>query len=101
MLFAIRQEADRIREIAPPVANFQSGFPLPASSAKKNPSLDPPKTSPPPVESSPAQGCDFSLNYHTILPVRSEEHTSELQSQSNLVCRLLLEKKKKIITYTS
>src|SRR2546430_10067739 len=30
---------------------------------------------------------------------RSEEHTSELQSQSNLVCRLLLEKKKK--TYAS
>src|SRR2546427_3082305 len=28
---------------------------------------------------------------------RSEEHTSELQSQSNLVCRLLLEKKKKDI----
>src|SRR5256886_9028611 len=27
-------------------------------------------------------------------PARSEEHTSELQSQSNLVCRLLLEKKK-------
>src|SRR5688572_3876326 len=30
---------------------------------------------------------------------RSEEHTSELQSQSNLVCRLLLEKKKKKETY--
>src|SRR2546427_5255288 len=29
------------------------------------------------------------------IPFRSEEHTSELQSQSNLVCRLLLEKKKK------
>src|SRR2546430_11162356 len=29
---------------------------------------------------------------------RSEEHTSELQSQSNLVCRLLLEKKKKTLT---
>src|SRR2546427_8812909 len=29
--------------------------------------------------------------------IRSEEHTSELQSQSNLVCRLLLEKKKKKI----
>src|SRR5688572_32546570 len=29
------------------------------------------------------------------VPERSEEHTSELQSQSNLVCRLLLEKKKK------
>src|SRR5688572_31330739 len=33
--------------------------------------------------------------------VRSEEHTSELQSQSNLVCRLLLEKKKKENTHTS
>src|SRR2546427_4436098 len=31
---------------------------------------------------------------------RSEEHTSELQSQSNLVCRLLLEKKKKKKTKT-
>src|SRR2546427_8887004 len=30
-----------------------------------------------------------------LAAVRSEEHTSELQSQSNLVCRLLLEKKKK------
>src|SRR5688572_31510681 len=30
-----------------------------------------------------------------VCPKRSEEHTSELQSQSNLVCRLLLEKKKK------
>src|SRR5256886_3789625 len=29
--------------------------------------------------------------------LRSEEHTSELQSQSNLVCRLLLEKKKKLV----
>src|SRR4051812_49744961 len=32
---------------------------------------------------------------------RSEEHTSELQSHVNLVCRLLLEKKKKKITNTS
>src|SRR5438270_8760139 len=31
---------------------------------------------------------------------RSEEHTSELQSQSNLVCRLLLEKKKKKLNTT-
>src|SRR2546427_9587032 len=31
---------------------------------------------------------------------RSEEHTSELQSQSNLVCRLLLEKKKNQYTHT-
>src|SRR2546430_10906847 len=33
--------------------------------------------------------------------VRSEEHTSELQSQSNLVCRLLLEKKKQITRFLS
>src|SRR5205085_2307982 len=31
------------------------------------------------------------LNYFSFLETRSEEHTSELQSQSNLVCRLLLE----------
>src|SRR2546427_7466836 len=37
---------------------------------------------------------DRLLNACHCLPVRSEEHTSELQSQSNLVCRLLLEKKK-------
>src|SRR2546430_3022195 len=36
---------------------------------------------------------DNLFHRHTIL-LRSEEHTSELQSQSNLVCRLLLEKKK-------
>src|SRR3989442_10630732 len=34
---------------------------------------------------------------HTSLRVRSEEHTSELQSRPHLVCRLLLEKKKKQI----
>src|SRR2546426_5983324 len=39
-------------------------------------------------------GCHFREEYQT--PERSEEHTSELQSPCNLVCRLLLEKKKKI-----
>src|SRR5260221_10054966 len=33
----------------------------------------------------------------SIFEVRSEEHTSELQSHSDLVCRLLLEKKKRVI----
>src|SRR2546426_8209339 len=32
--------------------------------------------------------------FHSLRPNRSEEHTSELQSPCNLVCRLLLEKKK-------
>src|SRR5688572_31349822 len=37
---------------------------------------------------------EFVRTRESILPgLRSEEHTSELQSQSNLVCRLLLEKK--------
>src|SRR5688572_31582274 len=39
----------------------------------------------------PRQSCALSGTGSS----RSEEHTSELQSQSNLVCRLLLEKKKK------
>src|SRR2546430_13042273 len=38
---------------------------------------------------------DFMVSDGKTYSVRSEEHTSELQSQSNLVCRLLLEKKKK------
>src|SRR5688572_32431018 len=43
-----------------------------------------------------ASACDCSLTIAPWADARSEEHTSELQSQSNLVCRLLLEKKKKI-----
>src|SRR2546430_6083758 len=35
------------------------------------------------------------VGFLAVPVMRSEEHTSELQSQSNLVCRLLLEKKKK------
>src|SRR2546427_2575939 len=38
---------------------------------------------------------DLEAPMWIIYLARSEEHTSELQSQSNLVCRLLLEKKKK------
>src|SRR5688572_31329074 len=40
--------------------------------------------------------CCAATGNATARMSRSEEHTSELQSQSNLVCRLLLEKKKKI-----
>src|SRR5205085_12044904 len=43
----------------------------------------------------PLGSCTMKLN-----ATRSEEHTSELQSQSNLVCRLLHEKKKKTV-YTT
>src|SRR2546430_6061835 len=41
-----------------------------------------------------SQWCpSLSFLFSFMLSIRSEEHTSELQSQSNLVCRLLLEKK--------
>src|SRR5688572_32044318 len=59
------------------------------------------KSRPHAVVSAPApQGASVSSRLETLAPCgagRSEEHTSELQSQSNLVCRLLLEKKKKKI----
>src|SRR2546427_2671516 len=47
--------------------------------------------------------CDTPTRRERLLSIedRSEEHTSELQSQSNLVCRLLLEKKKKDPTKSS
>src|SRR5207302_10949085 len=41
-----------------------------------------------------AQGVDLVEIAPNATPSRSEEHTSELQSRENLVCRLLLEKKK-------
>src|SRR5256885_11720733 len=40
----------------------------------------------------------FAISRYRMDLVRSEEHTSELQSPCNLVCRLLLEKKKQIYT---
>src|SRR5206468_12962391 len=43
-----------------------------------------------------AKGYAGALAWSLVVGDRSEEHTSELQSRSDLVCRLLLEKKKKI-----
>src|SRR5437899_7935414 len=57
------------------------------SSSTKRPPLYTLATKPPPKEISSA-----------ISASRSEEHTSELQSLRHLVCRLLLEKKKKMLT---
>src|SRR2546427_9273414 len=45
-----------------------------------------------------ADAVEVRMRDAATLAGRSEEHTSELQSQSNLVCRLLLEKKKKKVT---
>src|SRR5690606_41472082 len=46
------------------------------------------------VEGLPGRGVIFTVGYEGLQLDRSEEHTSELQSRENLVCRLLLEKKK-------
>src|SRR5256885_13006320 len=43
----------------------------------------------------------FKMRIEKTLLVRSEEHTSELQSPCNLVCRLLLDKKKVKISHTT
>src|SRR6478736_10322829 len=48
-----------------------------------------------PISSTHAWHRPLRQNSPAVQSRRSEEHTSELQSQSNLVCRLLLEKKKK------
>src|SRR5207253_7476862 len=45
-------------------------------------------------------GQEWSLVGQQVLALRSEEHTSELQSRGHLVCRLLLEKKKERNTLT-
>src|SRR2546430_12455382 len=46
------------------------------------------------------RGREAQRHHHRDQHQRSEEHTSELQSQSNLVCRLLLEKKKTVHSYS-
>src|SRR5689334_24465283 len=48
------------------------------------------------LEIAKATGFDPALAIRELTKTRSEEHTSELQSQFHLVCRLLLEKKKRI-----
>src|SRR5688572_32505079 len=74
---------------------FRSSFRDPATTHQRRPTS--PARGPWPLGEHARQGAS------TCQQSRSEEHTSELQSQSNLVCRLLLEKKKKkkktILTY--
>src|SRR5690606_41744758 len=60
----------------------------------------PSSAQPAPVPLLKAEAVSYAVGKHTLVDqvsfhlVRSEEHTSELQSRENLVCRLLLEKKK-------
>src|SRR5688572_32562626 len=50
------------------------------------------------IDAANEQGGKDNITAVIVTERRSEEHTSELQSQSNLVCRLLLEKKKQRTT---
>src|SRR5260370_23487966 len=52
---------------------------------------------PPHGSSRPARASGRKIQTSSLLFLRSEEHTSELQSHLNLVCRLLLEKKKTMV----
>src|SRR5439155_16475264 len=74
------------RESGPPSSATYCSRRAAANKASSNPYQSPPKNMWPLI--SPASGAPSSF-------IRSEEHTSELQSRGHLVCRLLLEKKKK------
>src|SRR5690606_42054108 len=54
---------------------------------------DEPAVAPPHADGAPRARAPRALRHRPARCVRSEEHTSELQSRENLVCRLLLEKK--------
>src|SRR2546429_4064791 len=88
VFFFFFKEKDAIGFVA--VTGFQS-CPLPTPPAKAAPAQPPPAD--PPAAAQPSA----TLRPPREVPstVRSEEHTSELQSRLHLVCRLLLEKKKK------
>src|SRR2546426_6712842 len=70
---------------------------LPISRSPPNTGMPPAPWSTPP--SNPAATPTTAPCSSSSAMTRSEEHTSELQSPCNLVCRLLLEKKKKNIKY--
>src|SRR2546430_12660223 len=84
--FFFFQAEDGIRDLT--VTGVQTCA-LPISSTWESPDGDLPRVH--------LRGCPPAAERARGAQVRSEEHTSELQSQSNLVCRLLLEKKKKKI----
>src|SRR5438105_11241627 len=65
---------------------FDSPYPMRSTATTRWPSF----------KSCSARSASFAFPASPMRIVRSEEHTSELQSRVDLVCRLLLEKKKKI-----
>src|SRR5262249_61273329 len=76
---------------------FRSKNP-PSSPASKRAFASTTKDQKPPIGVALEKSAVAGRRMRSRRPGRSEEHTSELQSLTNLVCRLLLEKKKNIIT---
>src|SRR2546430_12388278 len=77
-------------------------FRSPCAAAPRYPALGKMSPDAAPSASFAPSSTDTRVGFCCIIAVtcvvfRSEEHTSELQSQSNLVCRLLLEKKKNLL----
>src|SRR5690242_20868815 len=82
----------RVCSFSPPAGETMS-----SAHAKSVSVRQPPPSAPTRGNAAPSPSCDLDCRARTLsLRTRSEEHTSELQSHVNLVCRLLLEKKKKI-----
>src|SRR3990167_6326836 len=77
------------KSVPPEILHHQM-FSTPAWAMKSVPHCRTPADSGEPVEPNTRR---YDRSPHCAGVMRSEEHTSELQSQSNLVCRLLLEKK--------
>src|SRR2546427_3618790 len=84
--------ARRRRDLVTRSANQRRGV-TPGRVSSRDPCGGAPQDSPRPMRSASCDSRRRTLSI-TLQRARSEEHTSELQSQSNLVCRLLLEKKK-------
>src|SRR2546430_817369 len=93
---ALELSADYL-PVLDPVRNTTSRLPLTVRDPNTEPAAGPP-TQPSPYWGSEAIWTSKNNVHNPMFDergrVRSEEHTSELQSQSNLVCRLLLEKKR-------
>src|SRR5688572_30999417 len=90
-IYAVAQESGAEKMVRPRVVT-----PPVEQSATQNPATPAVPSLAPAAAEAPQKLAPGPIQHLTpaVIQTRSEEHTSELQSQSNLVCRLLLEKKK-------
>src|SRR5688572_31656067 len=83
----------------PPISTLSLHDALPICSRMAYSRTDSSRRVPPQRTMRAGRSSESGPTLMTVAVARSEEHTSELQSQSNLVCRLLLEKKKRQRSY--